>query len=239
VAEFPDVTSEFAEFGIARAEKLTRLQKLVGDRLAQNWVSIPHVTHHDLIDITSVEARRASWQSNAGVRLTLLPLLLKALAQALVRFPRFNASLRGEWLVLKEYIHLGVAVDTPDKLLIPVIRDCNLKAVSVIATELSLLSERARSKGLSMAEMSGGCMTISSLGGIGGTAFTPIINAPEVAILGVCKAEWTPRKGLDDAVEWKLMLPVSLSYDHRVVNGASAARFVRHLAEGLSDVSIN
>ncbi len=230
--------ADFAAFGPVQTRKLSKIQKLVGAFLGRNWVAIPHVTHQDDADVTDLEARRLAHNSaGGGVKLTPVPLLVKAMASALRAYPQFNASLDGsrETLVLKDYVHIGVAVDTPGGLLVPVIRDCDRKSVSDIAAEISALSERARTKGLPMADMSGGCMTLTSLGHIGGTGFTPIVNAPEVAILGVTRARPVATPGPDGGIVWRQMLPLSLSYDHRVINGADAARFVRHIADRLAD----
>lgn len=235
VAPWPQ--SDFGEFGPVSVQKLSRIQKLVGAFLRRNWMVIPHVTHHDDADITALEARRKAFNAAASTKLTLVPLLAKALARALAEFPNFNASLdtANDSLVLKSYVHVGVAVDTPGGLLVPVIRDCDRKTAVAIAEEIGALSEKARSKGLSMQEMSGGCISLSSLGHIGGTGFTPIVNAPEVAILGVARARSVAFPGEAGEVVWRTMLPLSLSYDHRVVNGADAARFVRFVADQLAD----
>jgi pyruvate dehydrogenase E2 component (dihydrolipoamide acetyltransferase) len=220
--------------------KLGRIQKLTGAFLGRNWVAVPHVTHHDDVDVTQFEERRRAFGKEAGIKLTLVPCLVKAMADALRAFPQFNASLDPAegTLVLKKYVHVGVAVDTPNGLLVPVIRDCDKKGVVEIAREIAAVSEKARLKGLSMQEMSGGCMTLSSLGHIGGTAFTPIVNAPEVAILGACRLHTVAAPGKDGAVTWRQHLPLSLSYDHRVINGAEAARFVRFVAERLDDPAL-
>jgi pyruvate dehydrogenase E2 component (dihydrolipoamide acetyltransferase) len=225
---------DFAQFGEVEAVPLARNQKLVASFLARNWAQIPHVTHHDEARVDGLEAYRKQ-AAKVGVKLTPLPFLLKAAARALVAFPRFNASLApdGNTLVMKRYVHIGVAVETPNGLLVPVIRDCDTKSIFEIATELAEKTERARAKGLPMAEMSGGCFSVSSLGAIGGTAFTPIINAPEVAILGVTRtAERLALVGGE--VVSTLAMPLSLSYDHRVINGADAARFVRFIADQLA-----
>jgi len=231
---------DFAEFGEVEVRKLGKIQKLVGAFLGRNWVAIPHVTHNDDADITDLEARRRTHNQAGGGKLTIVPLLVKALADALAQFPQFNASLdpqAGE-IVLKKYIHVGVAVDTPNGLLVPVIRDCDRKSVWEIATEVAAQSEKARTKGLSMPEMSGGCITLTSLGHIGGTSFTPIVNAPEVAILGVTRSRPAATRGDNSELVWRDMLPLSLSYDHRVINGADAARFVRFVAERLEDPAL-
>jgi pyruvate dehydrogenase E2 component (dihydrolipoamide acetyltransferase) len=236
---WPEV--DFAAFGAVERVALTRVQKLGAGFLARNWVTIPHVTHHDEADIGALEAARARLAAQrADRKMTPLAFIVKAAVKALRAHPRVNASLDpvAAQLVLKKYFHIGIAIDTPGGLLVGVIRDCDAKGLTEIADEIAALSQNAREKGLSLAQMSGGCFTISSLGGIGGTAFTPIINAPEVAILGVSKAQWKPTRGAGDAVQWLNMLPLSLSYDHRVLNGADAARFVRTLAEALADPDV-
>lgn len=224
---------DFAAFGAIESVPVSRIQKLTATYLTRNWVTIPHVTHHDEADISELEVLRKRVSEDGGVKVTPLAFQIKALAQTLKAFPYFNASLdaSGQNLILKHYFHIGVAVDTPKGLLVAVIRDCDSKSVQVLAAEVAAVSERARTKGLPMNDMQGGCMTISALGGIGGTAFTPIINAPEVAILGVTKAQWKPLRGKDDGIDWRLMLPLDLSYDHRVINGADAARFLLHFAQ--------
>jgi pyruvate dehydrogenase E2 component (dihydrolipoamide acetyltransferase) len=227
---------DFSAFGGVEAVPVDRIQKLTAAWLSRNWISIPHVTHHDEADITELELLRKQLAESEGIKLTPLAFQMKALVGALQAFPHFNASLdaRGEHLILKKYFHIGIAVDTPKGLLVAVIRDCDQKSVVELAREIAQVSERARSKGLPMADMQGGCMTISALGGVGGTAFTPIINAPEVAILGVTKSQWKPQRGDADAIDWRLMLPLDLSYDHRVINGADAARFLLHVMQSLS-----
>lgn len=234
LAPWPE--ADFAAFGEVERKPLSRIQKFVASFLGRNWVAIPHVTHNDDADVTDLEARRKALVADGGPKLTPVPLLVKAMADALAKFPQFNASLdpaSGE-LVLKKYVHIGVAVDTPGGLLVPVIRDCDKKSAAEISAEIVALSEKARTKGLSMAEMSGGCITLTSLGHIGGTSFSPIINAPEVAILGVTRARPVPHPAEDGGIVWRQMLPLSLSYDHRVINGADAARFCRFLAERLA-----
>jgi len=238
VAEMPVV--DFARFGAVEARPLSRIQKLSGANLHRNWVSIPHVTQFEEADITEMEAWRKQLNeeyAKQGIKITPLAFLLRAVVEALQQFPDFNASLdaSGENLILKKYFHIGVAVDTPDGLVVPVLRDVNQKGIVQLAKELAEISARAREKKISAAEMQGGCFTISSLGGIGGTAFTPIINAPEVAILGVSRSSMKP-VWKDGKVEPRLMLPLSLSYDHRVIDGASAVRFTVYLAQTLADI---
>ena len=238
----PAPVIDFSQFGEIETQALSRIKKLSGANLHRNWVTAPHVTQFDEADITDLEEFRKSMQDEAsrrGVKLTLLAFLMKAVVNALRAYPRFNASLGddGEHLVLKKYFHVGFACDTPDGLVVPVIRDVNKKDVMDIARELAELSELARERKLKVDAMQGGCFTISSLGGIGGTAFTPIINCPEVAILGVSRADHKPVwNKATKTFEPRLTLPLSLSYDHRVIDGADGARFTSHLRLMLSDV---
>ncbi|AFC87028.1 dihydrolipoyllysine-residue acetyltransferase [Frateuria aurantia] len=229
---------DFAKFGEVEEQPLSRIKKISGANLARNWAMIPHVTQHDEADITELEAfRKQLGAENKDLKVTPLVFQIKAVVAALKAFPTFNASLdaSGEKLILKKYFHIGIAVDTPDGLVVPVIRDADQKGLLTLAAELGEISRKARDKKLGAAEMSGGCFSISSLGGIGGTGFTPIVNAPEVAILGVSKAQTKPVwNGKDFAP--RLMLPLSLSYDHRVVDGAAAARFTAFLAAQLGDI---
>lgn len=240
VAEAPKV--DFTKFGETEKVALSRIQKLSGSFLHRNWVTIPHVTQFANADITALESFRKDKKAEAlaqGVRLTPLAFIMKALEAALIKFPKFNSSLDadGEHLILKKYIHIGCAVDTPQGLVVAVVRDVDKKGVYQIAKELAEISAKAREKGLSPADMQGGCMTISSLGGIGGTAFTPIVNAPEVAILGVSKAQQQAVYNAEtSSFEPRLMLPLCLSYDHRVIDGADGARFTTYLAQCLTDL---
>ena len=233
---------DFSQFGETETQPLSRIKKLSGANLHRDWVTAPHVTQFDEADITDLEDFRKSMLDEAakrGVKLTLLAFLMKAVVNALRHYPRFNASLTtdGESLILKKYFHVGFACDTPDGLVVPVIRDVNKKDVMDIARELAELSELARERKLKVDAMQGGCFTLSSLGGIGGTAFTPIINCPEVAILGLSRAEMKPVwNKAAKTFEPRLMLPLSLSYDHRVIDGADGARFTSHLRLMLSDV---
>ena len=227
---------DFSEFGETERIPLTKIQQLAGASLARNWVRIPHVTHNEDADITELEAfRRQLNAEQAEVKVTMVALLLKAAAAALKAHPRFNSSLDGEELVLKRYYHLGFAADTPRGLLAPVVRDVDRKGILELAAELTELSGKARAGRISPSEMSGATFTISSLGGIGGTSFTPIVNAPEVAILGVVRAAMKPVWD-GERFQPRLMLPLSLSYDHRVIDGAAAARFCAELAQILTDL---
>lgn len=231
---------DFAQFGPIETRPLSRINKLSAANLHRNWITIPHVTYQDEADITELEAFRVSLKAEANqqnTRITLLPFLVRAVTATLKAFPTFNASLaaNGEELVLKQYYHVGVAVDTADGLVVPVVRDADRKGVLELAKELGETSERARGKKLRTAELQGGTFTISSLGGIGGTSFTPIINAPEVAILGVCRAQTRPVYR-DGQFVPRLMLPLSLSFDHRVIDGAQAARFCAALVQTLGDI---
>ena len=233
---------DFGKFGPVETRELTRIQKLSGANLARNWAMIPHVTQHEDADVTELEALRVALNAEQakrkdGAKVTMLAFIIKASVVALQEFPTFNASLdpSGETLTLKQYFHIGFAADTPNGLVVPVIRDCDRKGVLEIARETSELAAKAREGKLSPADMQGGCFSISSLGGIGGTAFTPIVNAPEVAILGVSKAAMKPVWD-GTAFQPRLMLPLSLSYDHRVIDGAAAARFAAFLAQLLGDM---
>jgi pyruvate dehydrogenase E2 component (dihydrolipoamide acetyltransferase) len=231
---------DFAKFGAVEVQPLSRIQKISGARLQASWINLPHVTQHDDADITDLDIARVALKGKAeqeGVRLTPLAFIVKACVAALKEFPRFNSSLdsTGQNLVFKKYFHIGFAADTPNGLVVPVIRDADRGNLFDIARALAAMSEKARAGKLTAAEMQGGSFTISSLGGIGGTSFTPIINAPEVAILGVSKSSQKPvfDKG---AFVPRLMLPLSLSYDHRVIDGAEAARFIVFLSKTLGDV---
>jgi len=233
---------DFSKFGEVETKPLSKIKRASGANLHRNWVSIPHVTQFDDADITELEAFRQEQKAIAqkqGVRLTMLVFLMKAVVATLKEFPHFNASLddTGENLILKQYYHIGVAVDTPNGLVVPVIRDVDRKGIFEIAKELAEISQKAREKGLSLADMQGSCFTISSLGGIGGTAFTPIVNAPEVAILGVSRSQQKPVfQPVDNTFVPRLMLPLSLSYDHRVIDGADGARFIVSLSRRLADI---
>ena len=231
---------DFSRFGEVETRPLGRIKRISGPHLHRSWVNVPHVTNHDEADVTDLEAFRRSIKDEAtvaGVRITLLAFVTKAVAATLGEFPTFNASLSpdGGSIVLKKYVHVGIAVDTPGGLMVPVLRDADRKGVYDLAREMAELGARAREGELKSDELQGGTFTISSLGGIGGTAFTPIINAPEVAILGLSRARMTPVWD-GAAFQPRLMLPLDLSWDHRVVDGAEAARFLAHLARLLADV---
>jgi pyruvate dehydrogenase E2 component (dihydrolipoamide acetyltransferase) len=234
----PWPTVDFTKFGPVEPRPLSRIKKISGANLARNWVMIPHVTQFDEADITDLEAFRVALNKEnekAGTKVTMLAFLIKASVAALKKFPDVNASLDGDNLVLKQYFHIGFAADTPNGLVVPVIRNADQKGVLAIAAEMTALSAKAREGKLGPADMQGGCFSISSLGGIGGTAFTPIINAPEVAILGVSKSAMKPVWD-GKAFAPRLMVPLSFSYDHRVIDGASAARFTAFLATLLADM---
>jgi pyruvate dehydrogenase E2 component (dihydrolipoamide acetyltransferase) len=231
---------DFSKFGPVETQPLSRIQRVSGPHLHRSWLNVPHVTHDDDADITELDVYRKELDAEAtagGYRVTLLSFLLKASVSALREFPRFNSSLTPEKdaLVLKRYFHIGVAVDTPDGLVVPVIRDVDRKGIRQLSQELGEVSARARDGKLTATDLQGGCFTISSLGGIGGTSFTPLVNAPEVAILGVVRSKTAP---VWDGASFvpRLMLPLSLSYDHRVIDGAAAARFTRYLCHVLEDV---
>jgi pyruvate dehydrogenase E2 component (dihydrolipoamide acetyltransferase) len=233
---------DFSKFGAVEEKPLSRIQKLSGANLHRNWVRIPHVTQFDEADITGLEEFRKEQNALAdkkkmGVKYTPLVFIMKAVAKAMEEFPTFNSSLSddGSSLILKKYVHLGIAVDTPNGLVVPVVRDVNKKGIIELSRELQDISLKAREGKLTAADMQGGCFTISSLGGIGGTAFTPIVNAPEVAILGVSKSDIKP-KWNGKEFEPRLMVPLSVSYDHRVIDGALAARFTATLASYLADI---
>ena len=229
---------DFARFGPVETRPLGRIRKIAGANLSRNWVMIPHVTQFDEADVTDLEDFRTRLNAELGEKgpkVTLLAFLVKACVSALQRFPEFNSSLDGDSLVLKRYFHVGFAADTPNGLVVPVLRDADRKGVLVIARELSELAARARDGKLQAADIQGGTFSISSLGGIGGTAFTPIVNAPEVAILGASRVSTRPVWDGERFAPRKI-LPLSLSYDHRVIDGAAGARFTTYLAELLRDM---
>lgn len=238
IPPIPEV--DFSQFGEVEEKPMGRLLKMGATNLHRSWLNVPHVTQFDEADITELEAFRKAMKAEAeaqGAKLTPLPFMVKACAFALRKFPQFNVSLKGdgETLVWKNYVHIGIAVDTPDGLMVPVVRDADKKSLIEIAKEMAELGKKAQTKKLKRDEMTGGCFTISSLGSIGGTAFTPIVNAPEVAILGVSKAQMKPVWD-GSAFQPRLMMPLSLSYDHRAINGADAARFTAFLADVLTDI---
>lgn len=242
LATLPMPVIDFSQFGAVETKPLSRIKKLSGANLHRNWVTAPHVTQFDEADITDLEDFRKSMSADAekrGVKLTMLAFLIKASVNALKAYPNFNASLSpdGDSLILKSYYNIGFACDTPDGLVVPVVKDVQSKDVLDIARDLMELSAKARERKLKVEEMQGGCFTISSLGGIGGTMFTPIINCPEVAILGVSRSSMQPVWNKDsNTFEPRLILPMSLSYDHRVIDGADGARFTSHMRMMLSDV---
>jgi pyruvate dehydrogenase E2 component (dihydrolipoamide acetyltransferase) len=228
---------DFSKFGEVERKDLSRIKKISGANLHRNWVIIPHVTNHDDCDITELEAFRVQLNKEnekSGIKVTMLAFMIKAAVAALKKFPEFNASLDGDQIVLKKYFHIGFAADTPNGLVVPVIKDADKKGVFQISTEMNDLAKKARDGKLGPADMSGGCFSISSLGGIGGRYFTPIINAPEVSIMGVCKSAIEP-KWDGKAFQPRLMLPLSLSWDHRVIDGAAAARFNAYFGQILTD----
>ena len=228
---------DFAKFGAVERKELSRIKKISGANLHRNWVMIPHVTNNDEADITELEAFRVSTNKEnekSGVKVTMLAFVIKAVVAALKKFPEFNASLDGDTLVYKQYFHIGFAADTPNGLVVPVLKNADQKGILQISAEMSELAKKARDGKLGAADMQGGSMSISSLGGIGGTHFTPIINAPEVAILGLSKGQMKPVWDGKQFVP-RLTLPLSLSYDHRVIDGALAARFNAYLGQVLAD----
>ena len=231
---------DFSKFGDVETQPLGRIKKISGAHLHRSWVTVPHVTQFDEANITELEAFRKSLAKEAEkkkVRLTPLVFIMKAVVAALQEFPQFNASLdpSGENLILKKYFHIGIAVDTPNGLVVPVIRDVDQKGIYALSAEVAEVAGRAREGKLSPADMQGGCMSISSLGGIGGTQFTPIVNAPEVAILGVARSKMQPVYQDDGTFKPGLILPLALSYDHRVIDGAQGARFTNYLSQVLTD----
>jgi pyruvate dehydrogenase E2 component (dihydrolipoamide acetyltransferase) len=241
-APLPWPTEDFSVYGAVEARPVGKIQNLVGRAMHRNWSAIPHVTHHDDADITAFEQRRRQWnEANPGKKRSLLSALVKASVAALQTHPKFNVSLSpdGATLFAKKYFNIGIAVDVPSGLLVPVLRNCDQKSIDEIGEEIARISEKARTKGLAIAEMAGGCFTLSSLGHIGGTGFTPIINAPEVAIMGVCRTQPRFAPDAEGRPVLRQLLPLSLSYDHRVINGADAARFTRAIAEWLEQYAFS
>jgi pyruvate dehydrogenase E2 component (dihydrolipoamide acetyltransferase) len=240
-AGIPQIASvDFSKFGQIELQPLNKIKRLTAQNMSRSWLNVPHVTHFDEADITELEYFRKSNKEKAlaqGIKLTPLAFIVQAIVKALQAFPTFNASLdaKGENLVLKQYYNVGIAVDTPNGLVVPVIKNAETKGLLALAKEMAELGQNARKKALTPADMAGGCFTISSLGGIGGSGFTPIVNAPEVAILGVSKSQMKPVFNGKD-FDPRLMLPLSLSYDHRVIDGAEAARFSAFLSQSLSDI---
>jgi len=237
VAPMPEI--DFSQWGEIESKPLTKINKLTGQFLHRNWVTVPHVTQFDEADITDLESFRKSMVAeykDQGIKITMLVFLMKAVVSAMKKYPRFNSSLdaTGENLILKKYFNVGIAVDTPDGLVVPVVNEVDRKTLVELATELGEISVKARDKKLKPSDMQGGCITISSLGGIGGTKFTPIVNSPDVAILGVSRSKMQPVWNGKD-FEPRLILPISLSYDHRVIDGADGARFTSFLSRVLSD----
>jgi pyruvate dehydrogenase E2 component (dihydrolipoamide acetyltransferase) len=230
---------DFAKYGPVERKELGRIKKISAANLHRNWVVIPHVTTHDEADITDLEQFRVQMNKElekSGVKLSLLPFMVKAAVAALQKFPQFNASLDGDTLVYKNYWHIGFAADTPNGLMVPVIRDADKKSIPELAKEMNALAKLAREGKIKPDQMQGGTFSISSLGGIGGIYFTPIINAPEVAIMGVCKGYWKQHSSDGKTANWRLTLPLSLSWDHRVIDGAAAARFNVYFASVLADL---
>lgn len=230
---------DFSKFGPVESRPMSRIKKISGANLHRNWVRIPHVTNHDEADITDLEAFRVKFNKEnekAGIKVSMLAFMIKAAVASLKQFPEFNASLDGDNLIYKQYYHIGFAADTPNGLVVPVIRNADQKNVVEIAQEMGALAKLARDGKLKPDQMQGGCFTISSLGGIGGHYFTPIINAPEVAIMGVCRSYWKHVSPDGKQSDWRFTLPLSLSWDHRVIDGAAAARFNVHFANLLADM---
>jgi pyruvate dehydrogenase E2 component (dihydrolipoamide acetyltransferase) len=229
----PGLIDFLASFGEVESQPLSRIQSFTAKAMSRNWTTIPHVTHIDSIDVTALDAarKRANAGRDADKKLTPVPYLMKAVAGVLGEMPRFNASLdeANGAVILRKYVNLGMAIDTPAGLVVGVVRNADKLSVDEISEQVKALGEKARTKGLAMNEMSGGTFTVSSLGALGGEGFTPIINAPEVAILGVSRLVETPRRAADGGIDWRSLIPVSLSYDHRVVNGADAGRFMQAL----------
>jgi pyruvate dehydrogenase E2 component (dihydrolipoamide acetyltransferase) len=231
------LAAELGQFGAVEAAPLSRIQALTARAMQRAWTTIPHVTHQDRLDVTELEAARKAGNASlpAEERLSPLPFLMKAVAAALVAHPRLNAAFDEEagQLLVRQYVNVGFAIDAPKGLLVAVVPDCDKRSVEEIAADIRRLTEKARGRGLALDEMTGAGFTVSSLGGLGGTGFTPIVNAPQVAILGVSRLEEVPVRGAGDAIAWRQMLPVALSYDHRALNGADAGRFLATLQQEL------
>lgn len=232
----PSLVQVLESFGPVHTQPLSRIQALTAKAMIRNWTTIPHVTHFDDLDVTTLEDARRRLNAARDHKLSPTPFLVKAVASTLLRLPRFNAVLdeAGKQLVLRDYVNIGLAIDTPAGLVVGVIRGCDARSVDEIGAEAAALAEKARVKGLSLSDMSGSGFTVSALGPLGGTGFTPIINAPEVAILGVSRIVQATRRAPDGGVDWRSLAPVALSYDHRVINGADAGRFMATLQEEIS-----
>lgn len=232
---------DFSQWGPVERRPMNKVAKTSAERLSLSWQLCPHVTQHDVADVTDLEAGRKRFVSNRAneskPKITMTAVVMKAVVAVLKEFPHFNASYdsKSQEIIEKHYYHLGCAVDTENGLLVPVVRDCDKKSISELAEEIATLADKARKRKLDISDMQGGTFTITNLGGIGGTAFTPIINYPEVAILGLSRSRWEPTVRDDGSIEPRLIMPLSLSYDHRVINGADGARFTRRVAEMLSD----
>ena len=234
----PSLLDILGSFGPVEAQPLSRIQALTAKAMSRNWTTIPHVSHFDDLDLTDLEESRARANLARTSKLSPTPFLVKAVAGVMQALPRFNAAFDAAEgrLVLRNYVNIGLAIDTPNGLVVGVIRDCDLKSVDEISAEAAVLADKARTKGLTLKEMSGGGFTVSALGPLGGTGFTPIINAPEVAILGVSRMRPVPRPAKDGSVAWRSMAPVALSYDHRAINGADAGRFMKALQDEVQSV---
>lgn len=232
----PSVADVAGSFGETEVRPMSKIQALTAKAMTRAWTTIPHVTHHDALDVTALELARKRANAGAEIKRTLLPYVIKAVAATLQEHPLFNAALdeAAGQLIVRKYVHIGMATETPKGLMVAVLRDCDAKSVAEIGAETASLAERARTKGLTLAELSGSGFTISSLGSLGGAGFTPIVNAPEVAILGLSRLTEKPTRGANDEIVWRDHLPVSLSYDHRVINGAGAGRFLAALERNLA-----
>lgn len=241
MTEAPTLAAILESFGPVDIVPLSRIQAVTARVMAHNWSTIPHVTHMDVIDVTALERTRKAWNATSGEKLTPTSYFVRAVASVLGRLPQFNRSIdiAEKTLIQRRYVNIGLAVDTPAGLTVPVIHNCAGKTVVDIAQDSARLAQKARSKGLSLAEMSGGCFTVSALGPQGGTGFTPIVNAPEVAILGLSRLVEQPVRGEGDAILWRSVIPVSLSYDHRAINGADAGRFMAALQEEMSALAVD
>lgn len=240
MTETPTLAAILESFGPVETLPLSRIQAVTTRVMAQNWATIPHVTHMDMIDVTALEHTRKAWNQSGGEKLSPTSYFVKAVASVLGRLPQFNRSIdtAEKQLIQRKYVNIGLAVDAPAGLVVPVINNCDAKTVVEIAQDSARLAQKARGKGLTLAEMSGGCFTVSSLGPLGGTGFTPIINAPEVAILGLSRLVEQPYRTDGGAVAWRSVVPVSLSYDHRAINGADAGHFMAALQEEISALAV-